>query len=142
MTIRTYRPEDREELLALWNATGLLVPGSDYELDLDRKVAFQPELLFVAEAAGCIVGSVMAGYEGRRGWLNCLAVAPELQRSGHGRALVEHAERRLAELGCVKVNVQIRRSNASVIDFYTTLGFRDDNVIGMGKRLDSPSKEE
>ncbi|HXY45121.1 MAG TPA: GNAT family N-acetyltransferase [Acidimicrobiales bacterium] len=89
--------------------------------------------------AGChrstVVGSVMFGYDGHRGWLNYLAVKPEHQRRGLGRALVGYAEHELAELGCAKVNLQIRRTNAGVVDFYLSLGYLVDDVISMGRRL-------
>jgi len=82
------------------------------------------------------VATVMAGYEGHRGWLNYLAVAPDLQRTGLGRRMVSEAEKRLRALGCPKINLQVRRSNAEVMDFYRKLGFSEDDVASMGKRLE------
>jgi ribosomal protein S18 acetylase RimI-like enzyme len=75
------------------------------------------------------------GYEGHRGWLNYLAVLPEHQGQGYGRKLVEKAIAELKKLGCLKVNLEVRKSNSSVIDFYMHLGFKDNDVVGLGKRL-------
>jgi ribosomal protein S18 acetylase RimI-like enzyme len=79
----------------------------------------------------------MAGYEGHRGWINYLAVAPENQRAGFGRQIMKEAERRLRASGCPKINLQIRSSNRSAIDFYRALGYIQDEVVSMGKRLEN-----
>jgi len=79
----------------------------------------------------------MAGYEGHRGWLNYLAVAPHEQRGGLGRQMVAEAEKRLRALGCPKINLQVRRSNAGVMEFYRKIGFSEDDVASMGKRLET-----
>jgi ribosomal protein S18 acetylase RimI-like enzyme len=109
--------------------------------DIQRKVDTQPELFLVAEQEGEIVGTAMAGYEGHRGWINYLAVSPPLQKGGLGRQLMDHAERLLRERGCPKINLQVRTSNRGVIAFYERLGFVQDDVVSLGKRLvsDQPS---
>ena len=104
-------------------------------MDIRRKLVFQPDLFFVALLDGKVIGSIMVGYEGHRGWLNYMAVLPEHQKHGYGRKLVEKAVGELKRLGCLKVNLQIRRCNASVVEFYRHLGFKDDDVVSMGKRL-------
>jgi ribosomal protein S18 acetylase RimI-like enzyme len=134
--IRVYRTGDETAVVALWRRCGLVVPWNVPERDIERKLAFQPELFFVSELDGNITGSVMVGYEGHRGWINYLAVAPELQRTGLGRALMEHAEARLAALGCPKINLQVRGTNAQARAFYERLGFVQDDAISLGKRLD------
>jgi ribosomal protein S18 acetylase RimI-like enzyme len=78
----------------------------------------------------------MAGYEGHRGWLNYVAVAPEHQRLGLGRAIVKEAERLLREAGCSKINLQVRTGNDGAIGFYRRLGYAVDEVVSMGKRLE------
>ena len=95
----------------------------------------QPELLLVAGHGGRVVGTVMAGYEGHRGWIHYLGVVPDLQRGGLGRALMADAERRLIALGCQKINLQVRGDNAVVVAFYERLGFEVEPRISMGKRL-------
>jgi ribosomal protein S18 acetylase RimI-like enzyme len=78
----------------------------------------------------------MVGYDGHRGWLNDLAVLPTYQKQGYGRRLVERAVQELKKLGCLKVNVQIRTSNAAAVESYKHLGFQDDTVISLGMRLE------
>ena len=82
-----------------------------------------------------IVASVMAGYEGHRGWMNYLAVAPSFRGRGLGRMLVEHVERLLLERGCPKVNLLVRASNPEAVAFYRRLGYAQDESISLGKRL-------
>jgi ribosomal protein S18 acetylase RimI-like enzyme len=78
----------------------------------------------------------MVGYEGHRGWINYLAVAPEWQRSGYGRQMMAEAERLLRQAGCAKINLQVRASNVAVVQFYRRLNFKVDDVVSMGKRLE------
>ena len=78
---------------------------------------------------------MMVGYEGHRGWVNYLAVAEDFRRRGFGRLLMDEAEARLREMGCPKVSLQIRRSNADVVAFYRSIGYAEDDVVSMGKRL-------
>lgn len=135
LSIRTYRPSDEEELIKLWHACCLVVPQNDPHRDIFLKQQVQPELFLVGEVGSQLVASIMAGYEGHRGWFNYLAVSPEFQRQGFGRHMVEAATAKLKALGCPKINLQIRASNTQVIEFYQRLGFTVDNVVSMGKRL-------
>ena len=135
ITIRTFRRADRSQVVELWRSCDLLRPWNDPHADIERKLTQQPDLFLVAELDADVVGTVMAGYEGHRGWLNYLAVAPDRRRLSLGRRLVAAAEALLAERGCPKVNLQIRSSNAGVVEFYERLGYRVDEVISMGKRL-------
>jgi len=140
---RPFRHDDTEAVVALWDACGLLRPWNDPRRDIARKVAEQPELFLVAAAdgaqgsaaAGTVVGAGMAGYDGHRGWVNYLAVAPELQGSGLGRAFMAEFERLLADRGCPKVNVQVREGNEQVLGFYASLGYAPDRAVSLGKRL-------
>ena len=84
---------------------------------------------------GRLVATIMVGYEGHRGWVNYLAVAADCRRRGFGRLLMEEAEARVREMGCPKINLQIRRSNAGVVAFYRSIGYAEDDVVSMGKRL-------
>jgi ribosomal protein S18 acetylase RimI-like enzyme len=136
MQIRAYQIEDESTVVELWEQCGLTRPWNDPRKDIRRKLAAQPELFFVGLVEEKIVGTVMAGYEGHRGWINYLAVSPEFRRRGLGRLLMQHAERTLIGLGCPKINLQIRSANASATAFYRRLGYVEDDVVSFGKRLE------
>jgi ribosomal protein S18 acetylase RimI-like enzyme len=133
--ITRYSPKNQNAVIALWNACNLIVPQNDPLEDIQKKLAFQPELFFIALLDGQLIGSVMVGYEGHRGWIQYLAVLPAYQKRGYGRKLVNKAIGELRKLDCVKVNLQVRRSNAAVVDFYKHLGFEEEERISMGMRL-------
>lgn len=102
---------------------------------MPAKLAIQPELFLVAADEEKIIGTIMAGYDGHRGWLYAVAVSRSHRRRGVGHALVREAEIRLAALGCRKVNLQIRATNSQVHAFYARLGYGTEDRISMGKRL-------
>lgn len=135
MQIRPFEVADEDAVIALWERCGLVRPTNDPRKDIERKLRVRPDLLLVGVEGGRVVASVMAGYEGHRGWLNYLAVDPGHQRRGLARELVLEAERRLRASGCPKINLQIRATNAGVIEFYQRLGYVTDDVVSMGKRL-------
>jgi ribosomal protein S18 acetylase RimI-like enzyme len=136
MRIRVFQPDDEEAVIRLWRQCDLLRPWNNPEKDIHRKMAVRPDLFLVGEIEGKIIASVMAGYEGHRGWMNYLAVAPEFQRRGLARTLVAEVEELLREAGCPKINLQVRTSNQAVIEFYRKLGYAIDEVVSMGKRLE------
>lgn len=133
---RTYRATDRQSVVALWEACGLVTPGNEPGQDIDLKVAAQPELFFVGELDGDVVATVMAGYDGHRGWINYLAASPEHRGQGLGQMMMQHAEAELVKLGCPKINLQIREDNADVQAFYESLGYTVEARISLGKRID------
>jgi ribosomal protein S18 acetylase RimI-like enzyme len=116
--IRKFQESDRTDVIALWRLCDLVRPQNDPDQDIDLKMAFQPDLFLVGEIDNLIAGTVMAGYEGHRGWINYLAVSPDVQRGGLGARLIAEAERLLRDLGCVKINLQVRSSNENVQEFY------------------------
>ena len=134
MLIRTFQDADAPVVAALW---GEVFAGERPHNDAPRifaeKREVQPDLFFVAEADGAVVGTVVAGYDGHRGWLYRVAVEPRVQRSGIGTALVRHAEAALVALGCPKINLQVRTSNAAVIAFYKKLGWDVEELLSLGK---------
>jgi ribosomal protein S18 acetylase RimI-like enzyme len=136
MEIRAFQPDDEEAVISLWRSCDLVRAWNDPQKDIRRKLQVRPELFLVGVLDGRIVACVMAGYEGHRGWLNYLAVAPRHRRQGYARAIVDEAERLLRAAGCPKVNLQIRTANRSVIEFYRRLGYAADDVVSMGKRLE------
>jgi ribosomal protein S18 acetylase RimI-like enzyme len=139
--IRPLVDEDVEPVVALWEAAGLTRPWNDPRRDIARARAVWPELLLVADdapagdAGSRVVGSVMAGYDGHRGWLYYLATAPDRRGEGIGRALVGEAEARLRALGCPKVMLMVRADNTAVLEYYDALGFGIDDVAVRGRRL-------
>lgn len=136
MNIRSFQLADQESVIELWSRCGLVRPWNDARKDIARKLAVQPELFLVLEIDGAITGTVMAGYEGHRGWINYLAVDPAAQRRGVGRTLMAEAERLLRMRGCPKINLQVRRENREALGFYERIGFSEDAVVSLGKRLE------
>jgi ribosomal protein S18 acetylase RimI-like enzyme len=134
--LRSYRPADREALVSLWSICELTRPWNDPNRDIDRKLARDAENLLVLEEDGELIGSVMVGYEGHRGWINYLAVHPAHRRQGLGRLLMDEAETRLRGLGCPKVNLQVRNSNEAAREFYRQIGYTFDEAVSFGKRLE------
>ena len=132
---RSAREADRTAIIRLWEACDLVRPWNDPGSDVDRKLAVDDGLFIVGVVDRDVLATVMAGYDGHRGWINYLAVDPAEQRTGIGEQLMAEAEGRLAALGCAKVNLQIRRENDGVGAFYERLGYVGDDVISMGKRL-------
>jgi len=135
MHIRAFHAADEGAVVALWRECGLTRSWNDPHKDIARKLAVQPELFLVGLVDGAVMASVMAGYEGHRGWMNYLAVAPRFRGRGLGRVLVEHVERLLLERGCPKLNLQVRASNPQAVEFYRHLGYAQDESISLGKRL-------
>lgn len=149
LVIRAYREADEAAVIALWESCDLTRPWNPPGCDIARKRDVQPELFLLAEAPGpteawphAVIGSVMAGYDGHRGWLNYLAVHPTRQRQGLGRLLVQAAEAALDRLGCPKVNLQVRQTNAEAVAFYQRIGYQVDPVISLGKRLTRADEPE
>ena len=135
MHIRAYQAADEFAVVALWQACELTRPWNDPHKDIARKMHVQPDWFLVGEWQGQVIASAMFGYEGHRGWVNYLAVAPEHQRQGYAKAMMQHGEALLLASGCPKINLQVRASNHSVLAFYQSLGYQDDQVVSLGKRL-------
>ncbi|MDR3457745.1 MAG: GNAT family acetyltransferase [Verrucomicrobiae bacterium] len=126
----------REQVIALWHAVfGYEAAHNRPALVIGKKVAAADGLFFVALAGAEVVGTVMAGYDGHRGWIYSVAVSPAHRRRGIGSQLVRFAERALADRGCMKLNLQIMEGNESVAAFYAALGFTVEQRVSMGKRL-------
>lgn len=102
---------------------------------IPHKLAVQPDLFLVAVERAQLLGTIMAGYDGHRGWLYKLCVDPDARGRGIARMLVRAAEARLADLGCIKVNIQVRDTNVAAAAFWAHLGFCEEPRISMGRRL-------
>lgn len=136
MVIREFADADEERVVALWTRCGLVRPWNDPRKDIARKLRVQRELFLVAVEGTRLVGTVMAGYDGHRGWVNYLAVDVDCRRRGLGRQLMSDAEAGLRSLGCPKINLQVRAENREALAFYERLGFTRDAVVTLGKRLE------
>jgi hypothetical protein len=135
MEIRKYKVADHNEIADLLSRVFPEdPPHNESSKVIAAKLAID-DLIFVAVDQGIIIGTIMAGYDGHRGWLYSVAVDPKNRRLGIGRSLVEHAIKALNNLGCIKINLQVRSSNSKVIAFYQALGFETEERISMGKLL-------
>ncbi|HLT77429.1 MAG TPA: GNAT family acetyltransferase [Ferrovibrio sp.] len=136
MNIRDYRAEDRDALIALWQACDLTRPWNDPATDIAFCVSRPESTILVGEQNGKVVASVMTGHDGHRGWLYYLAVEPSLQKSGLGRRMVEAAEAWLKARGVPKVMLMVRPENGKVRAFYDALGYEEEPRVIFAKRLD------
>lgn len=134
ITIRQFSLDDYDQALALWQQSGLQIRPGDDRTDIARFLARNPELSFVAVAGGAIVGTVLGSFDGRRGYIYHLGVLPRFRRSGIARRLIGAVEKRLAALGCRKLNLSVAEDNAAAISFYQTVGFERRHHF-MGKEL-------
>ena len=134
--IRTYSTDDEDSVIALWLE---VFPGDTaWNKSADviaRKLNVQPELFYIALSSDKVVGSVIAGYDGVRGWIHRLAVHPSYRRQGLATQLMHRAEIGLKEIGCPKINLQVRASNMEVVKFYASLGFSVEERASLGKPL-------
>jgi hypothetical protein len=140
LSIRCFEAGDADAVVALWQEAfpeyrDVTKPQRNPHLSITNKMATQPDLFFVAVLDGHVVGTVMAGYVGLRGWMYSLAVDTSRRRLGIGTRLVAHAEASLAARGCPKVNLQVLSTKEDIRAFYEALGYRADAVISLGKRL-------
>ena len=136
LLIRQFKEGDKEALVSLWNMCKLTVPWNNPYKDIARKLKVQAELFLVGYLEDKLIASVMAGYDGHRGWINYFAVHPDFQARGYGKQLMDNVENGLRELGCPKINLQIREGNDKVFSYYQKLGFVEEKRINMGKRLE------
>jgi ribosomal protein S18 acetylase RimI-like enzyme len=134
--IRAYRESDKEGVIRLWD---LVFPGgaawNNSEEVISAKLSVQPELFFVAVLDDRVIGTLVAGFDGVRGWVHRLAVSPDHRRGGLASMLMRRAESSLKDLGCPKLNLQVRVSNLDVLKFYESLGYEVEERASLGKAL-------
>ena len=134
--VRNFCEEYREGVVVLWTEIfGYDAPLNTPSVSIEQRVSRDPDLFLVAVADGKVIGTVMGGYDGHRGWICSLAVDKPWLGRGVGTALMEEIEARLKTLGCLKVNLQVMVSNSDVVDFYQKRGYLVEERISMGKRL-------
>lgn len=126
----------RDKVISLWEEVfGYEANHNAPRLVIDKKLEFGDGLFFIALNNQAVVGTIMAGYDGHRGWIYSIAVSPNYQKLGIGSSLLSFAERKLSELGCMKINLQIMEGNEVVENFYIANGYHTEKRISMGKRL-------
>ena len=132
-------PPDRcDDATSRWRTTGLTRPWNDPRGDFQRALAGPTStVLGGLTPDGGLLGTVMVGHDGHRGWVYYLAVHPDEQRRGVGRQLMAVSERWLQARGVPKINLMVRKTNADAIGFYTALGYEDGEVVVLGKFLDT-----
>lgn len=136
VSVRRFEPADEQGVVALW--TEVFAddpPWNEPRAMLARKLARDPALVFVAITGERVVGAVLGGYDGVRGWVYHLAVLPTERRRGIATRLMRVVEAALVDLGCPKLNLQVRATNAAVIGFYRSLGYDLEERASLGKRL-------
>ncbi len=134
LQIRSYEARDRAQLVRLWTTVFPDDPPRNApELMIDAKLRVGDGLLLVANLGETLVGAIIGGYDGVRGWIYHLAVDPAQRRRGYATLLVREVERRLEELGCLKVNLQIRSTNSAVARLYAALGYEVEERVSMGR---------
>ncbi len=134
--IRPYAATDEDAVVALWQKVFPDdPPHQNHHTNIRLKTIYQPELFLVAVREGTVIGTIMAGYDGHRGWIYRVAVDPRHQRHGVGTLLVRRAEQELIARGAPKINLQVRTTNRQVVAFYEHLGYAVEERISMGKRL-------
>lgn len=141
LQIVDYAPADEAEVVALWRASGLLVPWNDPAADIALAYATGHGQLLVARDAGSIVGAAMVGHDGHRGWIYYLAVAPDRRRHGLGRRLVAACEAWVQARGVPKIQLMVRHTNDNAMSFYGGAGYADSQVVVLERWL-APKADE
>ncbi len=135
IAIREITDDDVDQVVALWAASGVARPWNDPGKDIAFARRGPHSTVLVAADAGGVVATAMVGEDGHRGWAYYVAVAPERQRDGIGREIMDAAETWLKKRGIWKVQVLVRDDNAPVRDFYERLGYRDTKASCLQKVL-------
>jgi ribosomal protein S18 acetylase RimI-like enzyme len=129
-------PADRAAVVALWQAAGLTPPWNDPGADFDLALANSTSVILLARDGPVLAGSVMAGFDGHRGWVYYLAADPDRRKGGIGRALMQAAEQWLRDSGCPRVRLMVRTDNLAARGFYKAIGYEDQDVVTLGRTLD------
>lgn len=137
LVVRAFAPADEDAVVTLWRRCDLTRPWNDPRRDIARKAAVQAEWFLVGAHGGRVVATVMTGYDGHRAWLYYVGVDPDCRGRGFGRAMLAAVEERMRAVGCPKINLQVRTGNDEAMAFYRAVGYAVDEVVGMGKRLET-----
>jgi ribosomal protein S18 acetylase RimI-like enzyme len=135
MKIQTYSPEYEKEVIKLWEKCNLTRPWNNPKLDIERILKVYPGLFLIGLIDNTVIATVMGGYDGHRGWVYYLGVLSEYRRRGYGRMMMEAVTEKLLEIGCPKINIQVRGDNSEAIGFYESIGYSHEDRISMARRL-------
>lgn len=133
--MREANAADTREVIALWEACGLTRPWNDPAADFARAVAGPTSAILMLHEGGALAASVMVGFDGHRGWVYYLAVAPERRRAGLGRTMMDAAEAWLRARGAPKIQLMVREDNEAALGFYEALGLERQKVVTVGRFL-------
>ncbi|HTT09503.1 MAG TPA: GNAT family acetyltransferase [Burkholderiaceae bacterium] len=138
--IRRVGSGDTEAIVVLWRDVfpeynDPARPQRDPRANIARKLAFGDGLFWLVEMGDRVVATAMAGYDGHRGWIYSIGVAPAERGRGHARALLAHAEAQLRALGCPKINIQVLADKEEALRFWRAAGYQPDPVVSLGRRL-------
>lgn len=130
-------PDDYDAVRALWLASGpgVVLRASDESREIERKLTRDPDLFIVAAASRRVVGAVLGGWDGRRGYVYHLAVAEHYRGRGLGSALLDELEQRLRLKGCLRTGLHVAPEATSVSEFYVARGWRASSASAMVKDL-------
>jgi ribosomal protein S18 acetylase RimI-like enzyme len=134
-TVRQARLEDTKAIIAIWDECKLTRPWNNPNDDIKNALSTNTSTILLLQLSNEVIGTVMVGYDGHRGWIYYLAVRAEFQKNGYGKILVQEAENWLKKQNVPKVNLMIRNANEAVKEFYHACGYKDDEVITMSKWL-------
>jgi ribosomal protein S18 acetylase RimI-like enzyme len=138
MEIRELDSSHRVETVELWKRTGLTRPWNPPEEDFDRALAGAGSAVLGAIDGGHLVATAMVGHDGHRGWVYYLAVDPDFQSSGVGRAMMQAAETWVRDAGVPKIQLMVRSTNTAALDFYDAIGFKVEETTVLSRWLDEP----
>ena len=136
MDIRAMREADRAALIELWHDCGLTRPWNDPDRDVDLAIGAADATILVGEEEGRLVACAMVGFDGHRGWVYYLGVAPDRRRAGLGRQMFATAQAWLEARGAPKIQLMLREENIEARHFYEALGLEVQPVVTLGRRLD------
>ena len=135
LKIRQFEAFDKKAVIQLWHDCNVVVPWNDPEKDIHRKLSVGGEYFLVGEYENKLVASVMGGYDGHRGYVNYLVVSPRYRNRGFAHMMMSGIEKQLKAAGCPKINLMVRKTNIDTVEFYESLGYREDHSVILGKRL-------
>jgi len=134
--IRSFRLGDYIYIKKIWQETGLEQTETESLDALAKQLAWDSELVLIAEDEGKAVGVIVGTIDGSRGYFYRLAVDPQYQGKGYGRKLVEALEKRFREKGVSRIFIMVNQDNTKVLPFYNALGYEIKNYFTLSKKID------